>query len=97
MRFVSNIASNVITDIQQSDQSVQTALQQLSSGQRVSVPSDNPAASAAMWQTRLSWRTDIGRSESWPGNSQPRDRHCSHHARSSDRSCGGDDDGCVVR
>jgi flagellar hook-associated protein 3 FlgL len=50
MRFVSNIASNVITDIQQSDQSVQTALQQLSSGQRVSVPSDNPAASAAMVQ-----------------------------------------------
>jgi flagellar hook-associated protein 3 FlgL len=50
MRFVSNIASNVITDIQQSDQSVQTALQQLSSGQRVSVPSDDPAASAALVQ-----------------------------------------------
>jgi|SRR6185312_1735206 len=48
MRFVSNIASNVITDIQQSDRSVQTALQQLSSGQRVAVPSDDPAASAAM-------------------------------------------------
>jgi flagellar hook-associated protein 3 FlgL len=50
MRFVSDIASNVITDIQQSDQSVQTALQQLSSGQRVSVPSDDPAASAALVQ-----------------------------------------------
>jgi flagellar hook-associated protein 3 FlgL len=50
MRFVSNIASNVISDIQRSDASVQTALQQLSSGQRVSVPSDDPAASAAMVQ-----------------------------------------------
>jgi len=50
MRFVSNIASNVISDIQQSDATLQTALQQLSSGQRVSVPSDDPAASAAMVQ-----------------------------------------------
>ena len=50
MRFVPNIASNVIADIQQSDQSVQTALQQLSSGQRVSLPSDDPSASAALVQ-----------------------------------------------
>jgi flagellar hook-associated protein 3 FlgL len=50
MRFVSNIASNVISDIQRSDETVQTALQQLSSGQRVTLPSDDPAASAAMVQ-----------------------------------------------
>ncbi|ADW70898.1 flagellar hook-associated protein FlgL [Granulicella tundricola] len=50
MRFVPNIASNVITDIQASDQNVQTALQQVSSGLRVSLPSDDPAASAALVQ-----------------------------------------------
>jgi flagellar hook-associated protein 3 FlgL len=48
MRFVSNISANVISDIQTSDQNLQTALQQLSSGQRVSVPSDDPAASATL-------------------------------------------------
>ena len=39
----------------------------------------SPAASAAMWQTRLSWRVVIGSSGSRPGNSQPCERHCSHH------------------
>jgi flagellar hook-associated protein 3 FlgL len=50
MRFVPSIASNVISDIQQSEQSLQTALQQVSTGLRVSVPSDDPAASAALVQ-----------------------------------------------
>ncbi|RXH57248.1 flagellar hook-associated protein FlgL [Granulicella sibirica] len=50
MRFVPNITSDVISDIQSSEQGLSTALQQVSSGQRVSVPSDDPAASAALVQ-----------------------------------------------
>ena len=50
MRFVPSISASVIADIQTSDLSVQTALQQLSSGQRVAVPSDDPAASATLVQ-----------------------------------------------
>ena len=50
MRFVPSISANVIADIQTSDQTVQTALQQLSSGVRVSVPSDDPAAAATLVQ-----------------------------------------------
>ena len=50
MRFVPNIAANVISDIQSSEQNLSTALQQVSSGQRVSVPSDDPAAAAALVQ-----------------------------------------------
>jgi flagellar hook-associated protein 3 FlgL len=50
MRFVPNIGANVVSDIQQSDSAVQTALQQLSTGQRVSMPSDDPAAAAALVQ-----------------------------------------------
>jgi flagellar hook-associated protein 3 FlgL len=47
MRFVPNITTDVIANIQQSNQSVATALQQVSTGQRVNVPSDDPAAAAA--------------------------------------------------
>jgi flagellar hook-associated protein 3 FlgL len=50
MRFVPSITSSVISDIQTSDQNLQTALQQVSTGQRVSVPSDDPAAAAALVQ-----------------------------------------------
>jgi flagellar hook-associated protein 3 FlgL len=50
MRFVPNITSDVIANIQQSDQNVANALQQVSTGQRVSLPSDDPAASAAVLQ-----------------------------------------------
>ena len=50
MRFVPSIDTNVISYIQTSDQSLQTALQQVSTGLRVSVPSDDPAASAALVQ-----------------------------------------------
>ena len=52
MRFVSSITANVIADIQASDKSLQTALQQVSTGQRVSVASDDPAASAALVQVQ---------------------------------------------
>ena len=48
----------------------------------------SPPASAAIWQTRLSWRTVIGWSGSRPGNSQPLDRHCSHHAPGNSRTWG---------
>jgi flagellar hook-associated protein 3 FlgL len=50
MRFVPNLTSTIIANIQQSDAAVQTALQQVSTGQRVNVPSDDPAASAQLVQ-----------------------------------------------
>jgi flagellar hook-associated protein 3 FlgL len=50
MRFVPNLTSTIIANIQQSDASVQTALQQVSTGQRVNVPSDDPTASATVVQ-----------------------------------------------
>jgi site-specific recombinase XerD len=37
-----------------------------------------PAASAAAWQARLSWRVVSGCTGSRPGNSQPRRRAVSH-------------------
>lgn len=50
MRFVPNIATDVIANIQQSDLNVQNALQEVSTGQRVSAPSDDPAAAAKLVQ-----------------------------------------------
>jgi flagellar hook-associated protein 3 FlgL len=50
MRFVPSIAASVISDIQTSNANLQTALQQVSTGQRVSVASDDPAAAAALVQ-----------------------------------------------
>jgi flagellar hook-associated protein 3 FlgL len=50
MRFNPSISASVILDIQNSDQAVQTAYQQVSTGQRVNVPSDDPSASAAYVQ-----------------------------------------------
>ncbi len=50
MRFNPNFNATIVNDIQQSDQNVQTALQQVSTGQKVNLPSDNPAASAALLQ-----------------------------------------------
>ena len=47
MRVNPDFSSTVINDIEQSDKSVQTAYQQVSTGQKVNRPSDNPAASAA--------------------------------------------------
>ena len=50
MRFVPNITADVISNIQQSEQNVQNALQEVSTGQRVSDPSGDPAASASLVQ-----------------------------------------------
>jgi flagellar hook-associated protein 3 FlgL len=50
MRFNPTFTATAISDIQHSEQALQTALQQVSTGQRVSVPSDDPTASAAYVQ-----------------------------------------------
>jgi len=50
MRFNPNINAAVTSDIQQSEQALQAAYQQVSTGQRVNQPSDDPTASAAYIQ-----------------------------------------------
>ncbi len=50
MRVNPNFNASILEDIQQSDASLQTAFQQVSTGQKVNLPSDNPAASAAELQ-----------------------------------------------
>ncbi len=50
MRVSSNFEPNILAGIQQSESSLQTALQQVSTGQRVSLPGDDPTASAVMVQ-----------------------------------------------
>ncbi len=50
MRVVSNLEPSILAGIQQSQSAVQTALQQVSTGQRVNVPGDDPAASALLVQ-----------------------------------------------
>jgi flagellar hook-associated protein 3 FlgL len=52
MRFNPNINAAVVSDIQQSEQNVQTAFQQVSTGLRVNSASDDPAASAALIQVQ---------------------------------------------
>jgi flagellar hook-associated protein 3 FlgL len=52
MRFNPNINAAVVNDIQQSEQNVQTAFQQVSTGQRVNSASDDPAAAAALIQVQ---------------------------------------------
>ena len=51
MRFNPTFSATIDTDIQQSEQALQTALQQVSTGKRVNLPSDDPAASAALVQS----------------------------------------------
>lgn len=51
MRVDPNLSSLVNAGIQSTQQALNTAVQQLASGQRVSVPSDDPAASAANLQS----------------------------------------------
>ncbi len=51
MRVNPNFTPDVLAGIQQSQQALDTALQQLSSGRRVSKPSDDPTAAAAMSQS----------------------------------------------
>ena len=48
MRVDPNLGPDVLTDIQQSQASLQTALQEVSTGQKVNLPGDDPAAAAAM-------------------------------------------------
>ncbi len=51
MRVSTNFDSGILLGIQQSAAAYQTALQQVSSGQRVSLPSDDPTASALLVRT----------------------------------------------
>jgi flagellar hook-associated protein 3 FlgL len=53
MRVNPNMASDILADLQQSQMSLSTALQQLSTGKTVNAPSDNPAAAAAMVQNNI--------------------------------------------
>lgn len=53
MRVDPNMVPNMLAAIQQSEVSLQTALQQVSTGKSVNVPSDNPAAAADMVQNTI--------------------------------------------
>ncbi len=50
MRFNATFSTTITADIQQSEQTLQAALQQVSTGKRVNLPSDDPGASAALVQ-----------------------------------------------
>jgi flagellar hook-associated protein 3 FlgL len=52
MRFVPSIASSVTSNIQTSEASLEKALQQVSTGLRVNLPSDDPSASASLVQVQ---------------------------------------------
>jgi flagellar hook-associated protein 3 FlgL len=53
MRVNPNLVPNILADLQQSQLAVNTALQEVSTGKRVSQPSDDPGASAAMVQNGI--------------------------------------------
>ena len=53
MRVNPNMVPNMLAAIQQSELSLQTALQQVSTGKSVTLPSDNPTASAEMVQNTV--------------------------------------------
>jgi flagellar hook-associated protein 3 FlgL len=53
MRVNPNMVPDVLAGLQQSQSAVNTALQEVSTGKKVSVPSDNPAASASMVQNTI--------------------------------------------
>ena len=53
MQVNPNLTPNIIADLQQSQSALNTALQQVATGRSVSVPSDNPTASAAMVQNTI--------------------------------------------
>jgi flagellar hook-associated protein 3 FlgL len=53
MRVNPNIVPDILADLQQSQVSLNTALQQVSTGKSVNQPSDNPAAAAAMVQNTI--------------------------------------------
>jgi flagellar hook-associated protein 3 FlgL len=53
MRVDPNMVPGILEDLQQSQLSLNTALQEVSTGKSVSVPSDNPAAAAEMVQNTI--------------------------------------------
>jgi flagellar hook-associated protein 3 FlgL len=53
MRIDPNIVPNLLAELQQSQVSLNTALQQVSTGLSVNAPSDNPTAAAAMVQNTI--------------------------------------------
>jgi len=58
MRFNPTFSTTITADIQQSEQALQTALQQVSTGKRVNLPSDDPTASAALVQNLTQYAND---------------------------------------
>jgi flagellar hook-associated protein 3 FlgL len=53
MRIDSNMVPEMLAAIQNSEKSLQTTLQQVSTGKRVNLPSDDPSSAAAMVQNTL--------------------------------------------
>jgi flagellar hook-associated protein 3 FlgL len=53
MRINPNVVPDILADLQQSQVSLNTALQQVSTGKSVNQPSDNPVAAAAMVQNTI--------------------------------------------
>jgi flagellar hook-associated protein 3 FlgL len=53
MRVNQNLVPDVLADLQQTQTALNTALQEVSTGKSVNVPSDNPAASASMVQNTI--------------------------------------------
>src|SRR5579863_8634606 len=53
MRVNSNLVPDLLADLQQSQSAVNVALQEVATGKRVTQPSDDPAASAAMVQNGI--------------------------------------------
>ena len=53
MRVNPNMVPDILADLQQSQAAVNTSLQEVATGKSVNVPSDNPAASAAMVQNTI--------------------------------------------
>jgi flagellar hook-associated protein 3 FlgL len=53
MRVNPNLVPDILSGLQQSQTALNTALEQVSTGKSVNVPSDNPSASAAMVQNTL--------------------------------------------
>ena len=53
MRIDPNVVPDILADLQQSQVSLNTALQEVSTGKSVNMPSDNPAAAADMVQNTI--------------------------------------------
>jgi len=53
MRVFSNMVPDILADMQQTQSALNVALQQVSTGKSVSIPSDNPSASADMVQNTI--------------------------------------------